>query len=244
MEPAFQDLMSFFMTNQCYEKIFHEFNIEPSCLKLVISKCLSYGILAGSFGLRLPQIIKILKAGSGAGLSVISEILMILSVFGSLSYGYYKNFPFSSFGESYFLYAQSNIVLLLCLFYSSNFLLIIISVTVFTALPGLLFQGLLPVEVIMGFNGFSVVLAVVSKLIQAASNFQNGSTGNLSAITLLLQFGGCVARIFTNVQETGDFAMILQYTILTAVNGILVAQLLWYWNASIETNKLKNKKKQ
>jgi mannose-P-dolichol utilization defect 1 len=59
---AFERLMSFFMTPKCYEDIFFNMNIfNVICLKMIISKVLGYGILAGSLMLRVPQILKVIK---------------------------------------------------------------------------------------------------------------------------------------------------------------------------------------
>jgi mannose-P-dolichol utilization defect 1 len=59
---AFERLMSFFMTPKCYEDIFFNMNIfNFICLKMIISKVLGYGILAGSLMLRVPQILKVIK---------------------------------------------------------------------------------------------------------------------------------------------------------------------------------------
>jgi mannose-P-dolichol utilization defect protein 1 len=68
---------------------------------------------------------------------------------------------------------------------------------------------------------------------QAVLNFKNSSTGALSAITLVLQFAGCVARIFTSIQETGDMSLIVNYVLLSILNGIICGQLVYYWNNDI-----------
>ena len=47
-------------------------------------------------------------------------------------------------------------------------------------------------------------MIVIGKLIQAATNYKNGHTGQLSAITVFLLTAGSLARIFTSIQETGD----------------------------------------
>lgn len=78
--------------------------------------------------------------------------------------------------------------------------------------------------------------------IQVFTNYKNGSTGQLSAITCLLLFGGSIARIFTSIIETGDFIIIVTYCVSTAANGAIVCQLLYYWNVDKSTQ-IKNKKK-
>lgn len=236
----FERLMSLFMTPKCYEDIFYKFDLlNVVCLKMIISKGLGYAILMGSLMLRVPQILKILAAGSGEGISITSEILMIVAIFGSMSYGYFKQFPIAAYGDSYFLFLQAIIILLLVLFYQRNYLLMLVSAALTSVFTFLLFSDILPGNLILGINNLSMVLSVVSKLNQALLNFRNGSTGNLSAITLILQFLGCVARIFTSIQETGDFNLILTYIFTSLANGLLVMQLVFYWNAAVPKKKKK-----
>lgn len=61
-------------------------------------------------------------------------------------------------------------------------------------------------------------------------------------MTLLLLFGGSIARIFTSLVETGDFIIIVTYCVSTVANGAIVAQLFWYWNA-VNVKKTNKKKK-
>lgn len=231
MEQHFEKAMSLLMTPKCYEEIFFKFNLtNVDCFKMILSKGLGYAILAGAFLLRVPQILKIVSAGSGDGLSIASEILMLFSVFGSMSYGHFKQFPISSYGDSYFLFTQSALILILCLYYQKKRCTAVITLVSTLALAYLMYARLIPQQVIIGLNGSGLLLAVVSKLNQIFLNFRNSSTGALSAITLLLQFLGCVARIFTSIQETGDQQMIINYSVISVVNGLLVLQLVYYWN--------------
>ena len=238
-----EKLTSYFMTPQCFEEIFLKFNfLNVVCLKMIISKCLGYAILAGSILLRVPQIAKIMSANSGAGISVLSEILTVIACFGTMAYGYFKQFPIAAYGDAYFLYLQSIIILFLILYYQNRSFNAVASLLIIAVITACLFMNLLEEKIIVTLHGMSLFLAVISKLIQAFSNFQNGSTGNLSAITLILQFLGTVARIFTSIQETGDSQMIVTFISVSMANFILVVQLGYYWNAS--TANVTNEKKQ
>ena len=68
------------------------------------------------------------------------------------------------------------------------------------------------------------------KFIQIATNFRNGHTGQLSAITSFLLCLGAIARIFTSIQETGDQVLILTYVCSSFVNTVIALQVIWYWN--------------
>ena len=64
--------------------------------------------------------------------------------------------------------------------------------------------GLVPEEVLWYGQAANIPMIVIGKLIQAITNFKNGHTGQLSAITVFLLTLGSLARIFTSIQDTGD----------------------------------------
>jgi len=72
---------------------------------------------------------------------------------------------------------------------------------------------------------------MISQLVQILANYRNGSTGQLSAITMALLFAGSLARIFTSIQETGDQTVVATYAVSFVVNAILLAQIIFYWNS-------------
>nr|XP_027802719.1 mannose-P-dolichol utilization defect 1 protein isoform X3 [Marmota flaviventris]XP_027802720.1 mannose-P-dolichol utilization defect 1 protein isoform X3 [Marmota flaviventris] len=93
-----------------------------------------------------------------------------------------------------------------------------------------LLSPLTPLVVITLLQASNVPAVVVGKLLQAATNYHNGHTGQLSAITVFLLFGGSLARIFTSIQETGDLLMAGIFVISSLCNGLIAAQVLLYWN--------------
>ena len=64
--------------------------------------------------------------------------------------------------------------------------------------------GLIPDNILWYGQAANIPMIVVGKLIQAATNYKNGHTGQLSAITVFLLTLGSLARIFTSIQDTGD----------------------------------------
>ena len=78
---------------------------------------------------------------------------------------------------------------------------------------------------------YMVSTLVCFQLIQAVTNFSNKSTGQLSVITVFMIFLGAIARIFTSIQETGDTLVIITYVVSSCCNGVIAAQMIWYWNA-------------
>ena len=70
------------------------------------------------------------------------------------------------------------------------------------------------------------------KMIQIITNFRNGHTGQLSAVTSFLLALGAIARIFTSIQETGDNVIIMTYVCSSVVNSIIALQVILYWNTT------------
>ncbi|VDL92974.1 unnamed protein product [Schistocephalus solidus] len=66
--------------------------------------------------------------------------------------------------------------------------------------------------------------------LQIWANFRNGSTGQLSVITVALMTAGSLARIFTSIQETSDPLIIMNYVASSTANLIILAQIACYWN--------------
>jgi len=64
--------------------------------------------------------------------------------------------------------------------------------------------------------------------LQILANYRNGSTGQLSALTVFMLVGGSVARVFTSLQETGDSLLVITYVVAATLNTTVAAQLIYY----------------
>jgi len=98
-----------------------------------------------------------------------------------------------------------------------------------------------PVELLWYGQAANIPMILLGKLIQIMTNFRNGHTGQLSAVTCFLLSLGAIARIFTSVQETGDNIVILTYVCSSVVNTIIALQVILYWNRTSEATSLKKK---
>lgn len=87
------------------------------------------------------------------------------------------------------------------------------------------------------------VSRLVFQTIQIVSNYRNGSTGQLSAATVLMLWAGSMARIFTSQQETGDSLLVFTYIVAATLNAVTAAQLFYYWNITPVADKAAGKKK-
>lgn len=233
------------MPESCYDEFFLNFNfLDVPCLKIVLSKGLGIGIILGSVLVKLPQILKLMGAKSAEGLSFKSVILELLAITGTMAYSIANKFPFSAWGEALFLMLQTVTIGLLIQHYGGRTGRGLLFLVVYFGLLVLLLSPITPMSVVTTMQASNMPAIIIGRLIQAATNFRNGHTGQLSAVSVFLLFAGSLARIFTSLQETGDALMALTYVISSACNGIIALQVLYYWNSSSERKKKKKKKKE
>ncbi|XP_071085650.1 mannose-P-dolichol utilization defect 1 protein-like [Haliotis cracherodii] len=216
----------------CFDKFFIDFDFfDATCLKIVISKGLGFAIIVGSLIVKVPQVVKILGARSGEGINLYAITCEIVAISSTWAYGYALKFPFSAYGEAVFLAFQTVLIAMLVLFYSGNTPMAIIYVTVYSFSMMFLLSPMAPMSLLSMLQAGNSLVIAISKIIQASANYRNSSTGQLSLVTVTLLFLGAVARIFTSIQETGDALVIFSYVVSSLFNGIILAQILYYWNA-------------
>ncbi|XP_054851178.1 mannose-P-dolichol utilization defect 1 protein [Eublepharis macularius] len=226
------------LPESCYDELFLRFNfLHIPCLKILISKGLGLAIVAGSLMVKLPQIFKIVGAKSAEGLSFHSILLELLAITGTMAYSIANSFPFSAWGEALFLMLQTVAIGFLVQHLGGHTGRGLSFLFLYFGVLSLLLSPLSPMAVITVLQASNVPAVVISRLLQAATNYRKGHTGQLSAITASLLLAGSLARIFTSVQETGDPLMALTYVVSSACNGIIVMQLLYYWNVPVDKHK-------
>ncbi|XP_076059764.1 mannose-P-dolichol utilization defect 1 protein homolog [Oratosquilla oratoria] len=238
MAGLFKQLCLIVLTEACYDEFFIKFNfLHAPCLKAAVSKGLGLAIVAGSVLVKVPQIVKILGARSAEGISFLGTCLELFALLATVSYNYIMKYPFSAYGDGFFLLIQTATIGALVLHYKGAtskaiaFLLTILFSLLY------LCSGLASVTAQWYMQASNIPIVFSGKMVQAWSNFCSGSTGQLSLITVLLLFLGSIARIFTSIQETGDMVIIITYMVATVANGVLVGQVMYYWNVPVKTKK-------
>ncbi|CAK8671324.1 unnamed protein product [Clavelina lepadiformis] len=229
----FKQIMNVFMSDECYHLYFVDFNFfDGPCFSAVLSKLLGYAIVLGAVLVKVPQIQKIVSAGSALGVSFFALLLELYAVTSMFSYSLAREFPFSTWGDSFFLLIQNVIIGFLIQYYNGKTATGAVFIGMLAIIVYVLASGLTPLRYLATLQAANMPAVVVSKLVQAFDNYKNGHTGQLSVITVFLLFNGSLARIFTSIQETGDNLIILNYVVSSICNGIIGFQILWYWNAT------------
>ncbi|KAJ8254821.1 hypothetical protein GJAV_G00197690 [Gymnothorax javanicus] len=226
-------LLTYLMPEKCFDEFFLNFNfLHVPCLKIVLSKVLGIGIILGSVMVKLPQVFKLMGAKSAEGLNFKSILLELFAITGTMAYSIANEFPFSAWGEALFLMLQTVAIGFLIQHYRGNTIRGVGFLVLYFTVVCVLLSPFTPLMVITTMQASNMPAIIVGRLIQAATNYSNGHTGQLSAISVFLLFAGSLARIFTSVQETGDALMALTYVISSCCNGLIAAQVLYYWNRS------------
>jgi len=242
-DPVLVDYCSMLLPRDCCHDFLVDFNFQERCLKIALSKGLGYSIIVASLIVKLPQLLKIFGAKSGAGLSVLGITLELLAVTFNAAYSYGKRYPFSAWGEASFLIVETAAIAVLVIWFDGKRLQALLFAVLYTAGLVTLLSGKVGIDILWKLQAANLPLAVIGKLIQAQKNYSNGHTGQLSAFTVCLLCGGCVARVFTSIQETGDSVIVATFAAAAVANGLLVAQVFFYWNKTNLFLKKESKKK-
>ncbi len=232
------------MTNECFNKLLvqHDFG-HTACIKSTLSKSLGVGIVAGSSLVKLPQVLKLVSSGSGEGISLLGVLLELTALTMTTAYSHSQGFPFSSYGESVFLSIQTSLIAFFVLWFGGSAILSLLFSAFYGAVVFALAQpGLVPGVVLWWGQAANIPMVIAGKMMQVISNYRNGHTGQLSAVTVFLLAAGAYIRVFTSIQETGDQIVIMTFMSSAAVNSILAFQVLYYWNVRPGDKKSKKKK--
>jgi len=207
----------------------------------------------GSTLVKLPQIVKIYRAGNVAGLSAAAISLELAGAAASVSYYAPLGYAFSTWGESLFLLLQTLCIFILYCHYKSGLdarfaavlaLYLAVGVALYTrSVPDLvlpqaacaalgLTRCLMACEDLAGT--IPVALGFFSRLPQIVQNMRQGHTGQLAPSTYVLNTLGAAARIFTTLQELDDPLALIGAVMAFLQNAAIVAQMVMYRGQSPE----------
>jgi mannose-P-dolichol utilization defect protein 1 len=217
----------------CYKTLLLDIDLESTeCIKLAISKGLGIGIIAASSIVKVPQILKLISSRSASGISFLSYLLETSAYLISLAYNVRQGFPFSTYGETGLIMAQNVAIAVLVLHYSGKQGAAAIFVAGLAASSVALFgENIVDMKTLGYFQAGAGALGVASKLPQILAIWQEGGTGQLSAFAVFNYLLGSLSRIFTTLQEVDDKLILYGFIAGFALNAVLAAQMVYYWNA-------------
>lgn len=179
-----------------------------------------------------------MNARSARGLSFSAYVLETLAYAITLAYSFRNGFPFSTYGENFFLTIQNVAITLLILAYSPRPADKTANLTIASLGGAATFFALFAVpENILSLLQLSTLpLSLFSKLPQIRQNYRSQSTGQLSVFAVASQVAGCLARLFTTSQELGDSIVAAGFALALVLNVILALQLWQYWGQDETVN--------
>ncbi|XP_027045389.1 mannose-P-dolichol utilization defect 1 protein-like [Pocillopora damicornis] len=99
-EFFFTPLVLFIVPKYCHDEFFVNFNFfHVACLKIALSKCLGYIIVLLAPIIKFPQILKVLRASSVEGLSLVGFVTELATQTVTFSYNSARGFPFRSVSQ-------------------------------------------------------------------------------------------------------------------------------------------------
>jgi mannose-P-dolichol utilization defect protein 1 len=230
-------------TPQCYTTWFTSYDFfNATCLKSIIARGLSFGIIVGSSVLKLPQMYNFYRAKSTNGVSPTMLYLDVISFTLPLTYNVMMGHPFFTFGEQLIVLSE-NIVLILMMWYyaPARHVSKMVGVSlVYVALVFGLFQA--PTAVWWVYPLFGAAAAVVGRIPQILSNYTNQHTGTLSAFTFVLNSLGGAARMFTTMNTTGDLSIVTSQFVGILTSVIVLVQM-WNYRANTRVEQSKREKR-
>lgn len=218
--------------------------VDVDCLKSLLSKALGYLVIAGSVGVKVPQILSIVSAGSAEGIALSMFVLELVGYTINLGYNIARQNPFSTWGENLFLLAQTAIILALMLHYTKKLGFISISLAaLWMASLGAMLTGQISLEIMQLLQTASVGIFVLSKVPQVITNFKERSTGKLAFLSFFLNTAGAAARIFTTLQEVPDTLILVSAILGFALNLTITLQILVFGDRKPAKENTEKKKK-
>ncbi|XP_050530394.1 mannose-P-dolichol utilization defect 1 protein homolog [Daktulosphaira vitifoliae] len=239
-----QRILLLVVTPKCYKVFFYDLNFfDVECLKTSASKGLGFGIVGGSLLVKLPQVLKVWNSKSAKGISLVNVSMDLFAVTTNVVYSYASNFPFSAWGDSFFILIQTLIIVILVLKYNISKKVSTLFTVLYCTLFLALISGYVPKDYLWTAQLISIPLMFYGKLTQGYVNYKNKGTGQLSIATCILLFLGSSVRVFTSIQETGDLLLIWAFLLATIANFIIVVQFYYYKKPQKVVKKNKQSKK-
>ena len=185
LPPVIRELGISLLGHKCYQTLI--LDIDPSdteCVKLAVSKGLGIGIIGASSIVKVPQIVKLVRSQSAAGVSFLSYVLETAAYLITLAYNVRNGFPFSTYGETALILGQNVIISVLVLNYSGRATLAAVLVAVLAGAVATLFSNVIGAKELSYLQAGAGVLGVASKVPQILAIWQQGGTGQLSAFAV------------------------------------------------------------
>lgn len=201
---------------------------DPVCLPMAISKGLSLAIVVAAAIVKVPQIYLIVKNRSIAGVSLFAQYLELFLYSTPVAYNLANGYDFRTWGENFFLVLQVLVILTAMLAISKRYALLFLSLALYAGIAYPAMTGMVPINILQLLQGAAIPVQVGARFIQVYTVYTDKATGQLSVVTSVMNFLGCIARIFTVSQEHGDPIIMAGFFCSLIANGVVLLMFAIY----------------
>lgn len=212
-----------------------------SCAKASLSLAVGLAIVLLAGVIKLPQILAVLSARSGDGLSLATLLIETFGYSYNLAAHYRLAYPISTYGDFAVLAVQNCVIIALVHRFAGTASSGAAVVVAAVALLALMCSPLFPLAALKFLTLLNVPVTIAARLPQITKSYANKSTGSLSAITCVGLFLGASARVFTTLQSVDNVNILIGYITGACLNFVVAFQVLYYGDA--KTDKSKKEKK-
>jgi mannose-P-dolichol utilization defect protein 1 len=212
---------------------------------MTLAKVLSYCTVGAGTLYKLPQMVKIWRAGSARGIALNGVLLDTWCCAVEVAYSWAQAMPFLDWGEALPQMSCSAAVALQILYYERKARLpsltvlgaaVVVQQATLMHLPRL-FGRQVGLGMLSALKALNMAIMLLSKMPQICMNHRAKSTGELSLSTVAIGCLGSVVRFYTLAKSTNgaDALMVANQGTSLALNSTILMQILMY-------NKSKSKK--
>ena len=191
---------------------------------------LGYSVVVLSSFQKIPQLVKVLKAGKADSISIASIQFDILAYSIGASYGYMHHLSIFVYGESIVLLAQTITLFFLVAWYtellSSTKIQLVIglyimwgSCVVMQWLP----ENILSLQLLL-----NIPIIASGKSSQILKLYRTKKSGQVSFYMYAIAAYGAVIRIITTIVEVGNFTILFIYLLTTVLNLVIMMLIMRY----------------
>ncbi len=218
-------------TEACYARFLSGDFLHWGCLRLTASRAIGVAIITGACVVKVPQIAAFVAAGSAAGCSLGAAYAELAGYALTLIFHVTNGSPWTAYGEAVVVAAQAAAVVGIMWAYAWPG---VPHAALAAAAGAALVQAALAAArggtYLAAVQAGATLLFMGARLVQIVDNVRAGSTGTQALLTLVMNFGGSAARIFTAAVEVRDRPeVLLSFVISTLLNGVLLAQYAYYY---------------
>ncbi|XP_061182638.1 solute carrier family 66 member 3-like [Saccostrea echinata] len=190
---------------------------------------LSYSVILSSLIVKVPQIISVLNAKNTKGLSLSSVLLEEVGYSIMLTYSFAMGYPLASYFEYTVLVLQDFILIVAVLHFDGILKMKTIPVFLlyFLVYTGIAFRWF-PDIILTAVISLVTPLSFTSKLAQIKLLYTSKNPGQVSLMTWCIVTYGATARILTSFFLTGDFGVILNFTVAASMNMTISCMIFYY----------------